>query len=69
MKTNPQINEEFLYNIGGFFCNFYLILTHCIIFFVGGNCTYAEVPLFYHISEILHQTRNNDEKFGHFAQI
>lgn len=52
------------------FTNFtyFLILLHCIILFVGGHYTYAEVPLFDFIKEIFHQSRNNYDKLGHFAQ-
>jgi len=45
-----------------------LILIHMIILMVGGHYTYAEVPLFDWIKEILHQSRNNYDKVGHFAQ-
>ena len=45
-----------------------MILLHCIILFIGGHYTYAEVPLFDTIREIFHQTRNNYDKVGHFAQ-
>ncbi len=44
------------------------ILAHCFILFVGGHYTYAEVPLFDWIREVLHQSRNNYDKLGHFAQ-
>jgi len=44
------------------------ILIHCYILFVGGHFTYAEVPLFDWIKEIFHQSRNNYDKVGHFAQ-
>jgi putative membrane protein len=44
------------------------LLLHCIILFVGGHYTYAEVPLFDWIKEVLHQSRNNYDKVGHFAQ-
>ncbi len=44
------------------------ILIHCYILFVGGHYTYAEVPLFNWIKEVFHQTRNNYDKVGHFAQ-
>ena len=52
------------------FTNFtyFMILLHCIILFIGGHYTYAEVPLFDTIREIFHQTRNNYDKVGHFAQ-
>jgi putative membrane protein len=44
------------------------ILLHCSILFIGGHYTYAEVPLFDWIKEVLHQSRNNFDKVGHFAQ-
>ncbi|MFV5700127.1 DUF2238 domain-containing protein [Flavobacterium sp. ZT3R17] len=52
------------------FTNFtyFLILIHSIILFIGGHYTYAEVPLFDYIKEIFHQSRNNYDKVGHFAQ-
>ncbi len=45
-----------------------LILIHMIILMVGGHYTYAEVPLFDWIKEVLHQDRNNFDKVGHFMQ-
>ncbi|HSD07709.1 DUF2238 domain-containing protein [Flavobacterium sp.] len=45
-----------------------LILIHCIILFIGGHYTYAEVPFFDYIKEAFHQSRNNYDKIGHFAQ-
>lgn len=45
-----------------------LILMHCIILFVGGHYTYAEVPLFDWLRDVLGQTRNNYDKVGHIAQ-
>ena len=52
------------------FTNFtyFLILIHSIILFIGGHYTYAEVPLFDYIKDIFHQSRNNYDKVGHFAQ-
>jgi putative membrane protein len=47
---------------------YFLILIHSIILFIGGHYTYAEVPLFDYIKEVLHQSRNNYDKVGHFAQ-
>lgn len=44
------------------------ILLHCYILFIGGHYTYAEVPLFDWIKEVLHQSRNNYDKVGHFMQ-
>ena len=45
-----------------------LILIHMVILMVGGHYTYAEVPLFDYIKEVLHQSRNNYDKLGHFFQ-
>ncbi|MDP1676188.1 MAG: DUF2238 domain-containing protein [Bacteroidota bacterium] len=45
-----------------------LILVHSCILFVGGHYTYAEVPLFDWIRDTFHQSRNNYDKVGHFAQ-
>lgn len=45
-----------------------LILIHSIILMVGGHYTYAEVPLFDFLSELLRHERNNYDKLGHFAQ-
>jgi putative membrane protein len=45
-----------------------LILLHCIILFIGGHYTYADVPFFDYIREVFHQSRNNYDKIGHFAQ-
>jgi len=45
-----------------------LALIHCCILFIGGHYTYAEVPLFDWLKDLLHQDRNNYDKVGHFAQ-
>lgn len=45
-----------------------LILLHCIILFVGGHYTYAEVPLFDFFNENFNLQRNNYDKLGHFVQ-
>ena len=45
-----------------------LILLHCIVLFVGGHYTYAEVPLFDYLSELFNWQRNNYDKVGHFFQ-
>lgn len=42
-----------------------LILAHCVILFVGGHYTYAEVPLF---DGLFGSERNNYDKLGHFFQ-
>jgi putative membrane protein len=47
---------------------YFLICAHCIILMVGGHYTYAEVPLFNWIRDHFHQSRNNYDKVGHFAQ-
>lgn len=44
------------------------LLIHAIILMIGGHYTYAEVPLFNWIKDVLHQNRNNYDKIGHFAQ-
>jgi putative membrane protein len=44
------------------------ILIHCYILFIGGHYTYAQVPLFNWLKDVLHQQRNNYDKIGHFAQ-
>jgi putative membrane protein len=44
------------------------ILVHCVILMVGGHYTYAEVPLFDYIKELIGSGRNNYDKLGHFAQ-
>lgn len=45
-----------------------LILVHCYILFIGGHYTYALVPAFDWVRDVFHQTRNNYDKVGHFAQ-
>ncbi len=45
-----------------------LILIHCVILMVGGHYTYAEVPLFNELKELMGSSRNNYDKVGHFAQ-
>lgn len=45
-----------------------LILIHCLILMVGGHYTYAEVPLFNQLAELMGSSRNNYDKVGHFAQ-
>jgi putative membrane protein len=45
-----------------------LVLIHSVILMVGGHYTYAEVPLFDTIADILGSARNNYDKVGHFAQ-
>ena len=47
---------------------YWLILIHCIILMVGCHYTYAEVPLFDWIRDLLGGQRNNYDKVGHFAQ-
>tara|TARA_R110002167_G_scaffold32146_1_gene104838 strand:+ start:623 stop:1228 length:606 start_codon:yes stop_codon:yes gene_type:complete len=45
-----------------------LILMHCVVLMVGGHYTYAEVPLFDYIKELMDSERNNYDKVGHFFQ-
>lgn len=45
-----------------------LILVHCVVLMVGGHYTYAEVPLFNELRDLLGSARNNYDKLGHFAQ-
>ncbi len=47
---------------------YFFIVLHCIILFIGGHYTYAEVPFFEWIKETFEQSRNNYDKVGHFAQ-
>ena len=44
------------------------ILIHCIILFIGAHYSYAKVPLFDYLKEVMHSDRNNYDKLGHFAQ-
>lgn len=45
-----------------------LILLHATILMIGGHYTYAEVPLFDTLSQIMGWSRNNFDKLGHFFQ-
>lgn len=45
-----------------------MILLHCYVLFIGGHYTYALVPAFDWVRDVLHQTRNNYDKVGHFFQ-
>ena len=45
-----------------------LILIHCVILFIGGHYTYAEVPLFDFFNDATETSRNNYDKLGHFVQ-
>ena len=44
------------------------ILLHSMVLMVGGHYTYAEVPLFDWLRHAFDLTRNNFDRFGHFAQ-
>lgn len=48
--------------------SYLLILIHCIILMIGGHYTYAEVPLFDWVRDVMDMERNNYDKIGHFAQ-
>jgi len=50
------------------YCVYVLILLHAFVLFIGGHYTYAEVPLFDTIKDVLGQQRNNYDKVGHFMQ-
>jgi len=45
-----------------------LILFHCVVLMVGGHYTYAEVPLFDAIRDMVGGIRNNYDKLGHLTQ-
>ena len=47
---------------------YFWILMHCVVLMVGAKYTYAEVPLFDWISEMVGWERNNYDKVGHFMQ-
>ena len=47
---------------------YWLILVHAVILMVGGHYTYAEVPLFDRLRDLVDGTRNNYDKLGHFVQ-
>lgn len=44
------------------------ILIHFIILFIGAHYSYAKVPLFEWIKDLMDSDRNNYDKVGHFAQ-
>ncbi|MGI2171370.1 DUF2238 domain-containing protein [Shewanella sp. MF05960] len=45
-----------------------LILVHCCVLLVGARFTYAEVPWFDWLAQVMGSERNNYDKVGHFAQ-
>ena len=47
---------------------YFLIAMHAIILMVGGHYTYARVPPFDWLKEVLHFSRNHYDRVGHFAQ-
>lgn len=47
---------------------YWLILVHSVVLLVGAHYTYAEVPLFDWLAEIMGWQRNNYDKVGHLAQ-
>lgn len=47
---------------------YWLILVHAIILLVGGHYTYAEVPAFNWLRDMLGTARNSYDGVGHFAQ-
>lgn len=48
--------------------SYVLILIHSIILMVGGHFTYAEVPAFDWLAQVMGWERNNYDKVGHLAQ-
>ena len=50
------------------YLTYLMILLHCYVLFIGGHYTYAQVPLFNWVRDVLHQSRNNYDKVGHFMQ-
>ena len=47
---------------------YWCVLVHCVILLVGAHYTYARVPLFDYIKDVLDLSRNNYDKVGHLAQ-
>jgi putative membrane protein len=47
---------------------YWLILSHSVILLVGAHYTYAEVPLFDWLGEVMGWRRNNYDKLGHLVQ-
>ena len=45
-----------------------MVWLHAVVLLVGGHYTYAEVPLFNWVREILELSRNNYDRVGHLAQ-
>lgn len=45
-----------------------LIAIHAVILCIGGKYTYAEVPAFDWVAEVLGRSRNDYDKVGHFWQ-
>jgi len=45
-----------------------LIFLHAVVLMVGGNYSYARVPLGFQIADLLHLNRNPYDKIGHFFQ-
>ena len=45
-----------------------LVLLHSSILFIGGHYTYAEMPLFTWLKEVLDLSRNHFDRVGHIAQ-
>ncbi|MDP3818169.1 MAG: DUF2238 domain-containing protein [Methylotenera sp.] len=47
---------------------YFLMLVHAIILLIGGHYTYAEVPLFDWLQDMLDLSRNYYDRVGHFVQ-
>ncbi|MDO9205225.1 DUF2238 domain-containing protein [Methylotenera sp.] len=47
---------------------YFLMLVHAIILLIGAHYTYAEVPLFDWLQDVLDLSRNYYDRVGHFVQ-
>ena len=47
---------------------YFMILVHVYVLYIGGHYTYARVPAFDWLRDIVHGTRNQYDKVGHFMQ-
>jgi putative membrane protein len=45
-----------------------LLTIHAAILMIGGHYTYAEVPIGFWVRDLLHASRNDYDRVGHFAQ-
>jgi putative membrane protein len=47
---------------------YWLILAHAVVLMIGGHYTYARVPAFDTLAEVLDLSRNHYDRVGHFFQ-